>query len=228
MISPSSIFVIVPAYNEATVIRETVGGLLEKNYSVVVVDDSSSDDTKRALSGLSVFYIRHLANLGQGAALRTGIEYALQAGAQYLVTFDADGQHDPVDIDRMLNLLQERKGGIVFGSRFIDGSSSNIPLPRRIILRFARFINYLVSGILLTDANNGLRIMTREAAIRMQITENRSTHSAQIQNLVKINDIVYSECPVNIYYSAYSKQKGIKNISSVRILYELIMFKLFR
>src|SRR5687767_13039432 len=107
MREPASIFVIVPCYNEATVIRDTVGRLLEKGYQVVVVDDASSDDTRDALKGLPVYYIRHQVNLGQGAALQTGINFALQAGADWLVTFDADGQHDVNDIGLMMDRLDK-------------------------------------------------------------------------------------------------------------------------
>lgn len=228
MSETASIFVIVPCYNEATVIRDTVVSLLEKGYRVVVVDDASSDDTKTALKGLSVYYIRHEVNLGQGAALQTGIEFALQAGAAWLVTFDADGQHDVNDIELMMDLLNKENAGVVFGSRFLAGASANISLLRKVVLRSARLVNYFASGILLTDANNGLRLMTRDAALKMQITENRSTHSAQIQDMVKQNRIKYAECPVNISYTDYSRRKGIKNIASIRILYEMILFKIFR
>lgn len=224
----ASIFVIVPCYNEATVIRDTVASLLKKGYQVVVVDDASSDDTKIALENLPVYYIRHEVNLGQGAALQTGIEFALQAGAEWLVTFDADGQHDMNDIEVMLDLLKKEQAGVVFGSRFLAGASANISLSRKIVLRSARLVNYFASGILLTDANNGLRLMTRDAALKMQITENRSTHSAQIQDMVRQNRIKYAECPVNISYTDYSRSKGIKNIASIRILYEMILFKIFR
>jgi len=96
------------------------------------------------------------------------------------------------------------------------------------ILKTARFINYLASGILLSDANNGLRAMTRKAASKMKITENRSSHNAQIQNLVHRQGLKYIEYPVNISYSEYSRGKGVRNISSIRILYDLILFKIFR
>ncbi|MGN6292350.1 MAG: glycosyltransferase family 2 protein [Chitinophagaceae bacterium] len=224
----ASIFVIVPCYNEAMVIRTTVGRLLGRGYQVVVVDDASSDNTKDLLSGLAAYYIRHEVNLGQGAALQTGIEFALQAGAAWLVTFDADGQHDVNDIALMMELLDKEKAGVVFGSRFLAGASANISLSRKIVLRSARLVNYFASGILLTDANNGLRVMTRDAALKMRITENRSTHSAQIQNMVRENKISYAECPVNISYTDYSRSKGLKNIASIRILYEMILFKIFR
>jgi len=228
MSEAASIFVIVPCYNEGTVIRDTVSRLLEKGYQVVVVDDASSDNTKESLKGLPVYYIRHEVNLGQGAALQTGIEFALQAGADWLVNFDAGGQHDVGDIALMMELLNKEKAGIVFGSRFLAGAKANISLSRKMVLRSARLVNYFASGILLTDANNGLRLMTREAALRMRITENRSTHSAQIQNMVRQNKIRYAECPVNISYTDYSRSKGIKNIASIRILYEMILFKIFR
>ena len=223
-----SIFIIVPGFNEASVIRQTVETLLEKKYSVVVVDDASTDNTRKALLGLQVFYIRHLSNLGQGAAIRTGIELALKKNAAYIVTFDADGQHDVNDIEKMISLLQEEKADIVFGSRFLEGAATNVHTSRKFVLKTARLINYLASGILLSDANNGLRVMTRESALKMQITENRSSHNAQVQNLVKKHGLKYAECPVNISYSAYSKKKGLRNINSIRILYDLILYKIFR
>ena len=227
-IDPNTIFVVVPAYNEATVIRQTIERLLLHKYSVVVVDDASPDNTRKQLLGLPVYYIRHLANLGQGAALRTGIEFSLKKNAAYIVTFDADGQHDVADIEKMLGFLIKNKLDVVFGSRFVAGASTNAPVLRKLVLRTARFINYLASGILLTDANNGLRLMTRTAALKMKITENRSSHNAQVQNFVHQHRLKYAECPVNISYSDYSRKKGVQNISSIRILYDLILFKIFR
>lgn len=223
-----SIYVIVPGYNEAAVIRVTVRKLLEKHYSVVVVDDASTDDTRKVLEKLPVYYLRHVSNLGQGAAIKTGIDFALRKKALYIVTFDADGQHDVNDVERMLAILQEKNVDIVFGSRFLPGSASNIHTTRKWVLKTARIINYLFSGILLSDANNGLRVMTAKAAAQLKITENRSTHNAQVQYLVKSGKLKYGECPVTISYSEYSKKKGLKNINSVRILYDLILYKIFR
>ena len=161
-----SIFIIVPGFNEGLVIRQTIETLLEKKYSVVVVDDASADNTRKVLLGLPVYYIRHLSNLGQGAAIRTGMELALKKKAAYIVTFDADGQHDVNDIEKMIGLLQQGTVDIVFGSRFLQGAATNIHSSRKIVLKTARLINYLASGILLTDANNGLRAMTRDAALK--------------------------------------------------------------
>ncbi len=225
---PKTIFVIVPAYNEAAVIRQTVDRLLQKKYSVIVVDDASSDNTRKALLGAPVYYIRHMSNLGQGAALRTGIEFAVKKNAGFIVSFDADGQHDVDDIEKMIDCLRRENADIVFGSRFVEGATTNAPIIRKLVLKAARFINYLVSGILLTDANNGLRVMTRSTASKMKITENRSSHNAQVQNFVYEHNLKYAECPVHISYTVYSKKKGVRNISSIRILYDLILYKIFR
>jgi glycosyltransferase involved in cell wall biosynthesis len=218
----------VPAFNEAAVIRQTIEKLLQKKFTVVVVDDASRDNTRQTLLGLPVIFTRHSSNLGQGAALRTGIEFALRNNARYVVTFDADGQHDENDIEALIKALEDQKADIVFGSRFLQGAATNAPRLRRFILRTARYLNYLASGILLSDANNGLRAMTADAAKKMQITESRSTHNAQFLNLVYRHQLKYTEIPVNIAYSEYSMKKGVQNISSIRILYELILFKIFR
>lgn len=219
---------IVPGYNEAAVIRQTIEKLLAKKYVVVFVDDASTDNTRKALLGLPIYYLRHTSNLGQGAAIKTGIEFTLKKDADYIVTFDADGQHDVEDIGRMLDMLKKEKVDIVFGSRFLPGAASNVHTTRKWVLKTARLVNYLASGILLSDANNGLRVMTKEAALKMEITENRSSHNAQVQTLVKFNKISYAECPVSISYSDYSRGKGLRNVNSIRILYDLILFKIFR
>ncbi|NTS41070.1 glycosyltransferase family 2 protein [Flavisolibacter sp. BT320] len=228
MSAPGNVFVIVPCFNEGSVVATTVENLLSKGYQVLVVDDASGDDTWTALQQLPVYYVRHAINLGQGAALRTGFGLALQLGADFIVTFDADGQHDADDISPMLDALVQNRAEIVFGSRFLPGSQSNIPGTRKLVLKCARFFNYFASGILLSDANNGLRVMTGNAASKLLITENRSTHSAQIQSLVKQSNLRYAEYPVNVIYTAYSRRKGLKNINSVRILFDLLLFKVFR
>lgn len=209
-------------------IGQTVKQLLDKNYMVIVVDDASTDNTREALSPFPVTYLRHKVNLGQGAAISTGIEYALTKSFDYLVTFDADGQHSVDDIPAMIRVLRDNNADIAFGSRFLPGATANFTASRKRMLKFARFVNFLSSGILLSDANNGLRAMTYRAAQQIQITENRSSHNAQVQKIIKTRGIKYAECPVNISYSAYSKQKGLRNINSIRILYDLILFKIFQ
>lgn len=208
-------------------IRKTVGEVLEKGYSVVIVDDCSRDNSKKQLSGLPLYYLRHRVNMGQGAALQTGIEFAKKRGAKYFVTFDADGQHDCNDIRGMIEFLEKENADIVFGSRFLPGSKTNVSSSRSFALNMGRYINYFVSGILLSDSFNGLRLLSRKAVEKIKITENRMAHPVEILMLTASNKMKYAEYPVTIHYSDYSKAKGLKNKDGIKILFEIFLHKFF-
>jgi len=222
-----SIFVIIPCYNEARVVRKTVADVLEKGYSVILVDDCSKDGSKKQLTGLPIYYLRHRVNLGQGAALQTGIDFAKKKGANYIVTFDADGQHDSNDIAGMIKLIEKDKSDIVFGSRFLPGSKTNASGSRTFVLNMARYINYFVSGILLSDAYNGLRLLDRKAADNIRLTENKMAHATQFQVLSAKNRLRYSEYPNNIQYTEYSSGKGLRNWDGIKIFFEILLYKIF-
>jgi polyprenyl-phospho-N-acetylgalactosaminyl synthase len=223
-----SIFVIIPCYNEARVVRQTVTQVLDKGYSVVVVDDCSGDGSKEQLTGLAIYYLRHRVNMGQGAALQTGIDFAKRKGARYFVTFDADGQHDSNDIPGMVEFLEKENADIVFGSRFLPGAQTNISRSRSYALNLGRYINFFVSGIMLSDSFNGLRLLSATAAEKIRVTENRMIHPVEILTLTASKKLRYAEYPVNIHYSDYSKAKGLKNKDGIRILFEIILYKIFR
>ena len=223
-----SIYVIIPCYNEARVIRKTVTEVLEKGYSVVVVDDCSKDRSKKQLVGLPVHYLRHRVNMGQGAALQTGIDFAKKKGAKYFITFDADGQHDSNDIQGMVEFLEKENADIVFGSRFLPGSKTNVSRYRSFALNFGRYINFLVSGIMLSDSFNGFRLLSKLAAEKIKLTENRMAHPAEFLMLTAANKLKYTEYPVAIHYSDYSKAKGLKNKDGIKILFEILLYKIFR
>ena len=223
-----SIFVIIPCYNEARVIRKTVEEVLEKGYTVVIVDDCSRDGSKKQLLGLQIYYLRHRVNLGQGAALQTGIDFARKKGAAYFVTFDADGQHDSDDIPGMVEFLEKEKADIVFGSRFLPGSKTNVSRTRGFALNMGRYINYFVSGIMLSDSFNGLRLFPRQTADKIRITENRMAHPVEFLMLTAAKKLKYAEYPVSIHYSEYSKGKGLKNRDGIKILFEMFLYKIFR
>ena len=224
----TDIFVIIPCYNEAAVIRNTVIEVLRHGYNVVIIDDSSKDNSKNELKGLPVYYLRHRVNLGQGAALQTGIDFALKKGAKYFVTFDADGQHDSDDIPGMVTLLEKEKADIVFGSRFLPGAKTNVSRSRSFALNLGRYINYFTSGILLSDSFNGMRIFSKPAAEKIKLTENRMSHPVQLLMLTAAGKLKYAEYPVAIHYSDYSKKKGLKNKDGIKILIEILLYKIFR
>ena len=224
----TDIFVIIPCYNEAAVIRNTVIEVLRHGYNVVIIDDSSKDNSKNELKGLPVYYLRHRVNLGQGAALQTGIDFALKKGAKYFVTFDADGQHDSDDIPGMIALLEKEKADIVFGSRFLPGAKTNVSRSRSFALNLGRYVNYFTSGILLSDSFNGMRIFSKPAAEKIKLTENRMSHPVQLLMLTAAGKLKYAEYPVAIHYSDYSKKKGLKNKDGIKILIEILLYKIFR
>lgn len=208
--------------------RQVVAGLINLGYMVVLVDDGSDTPVILQLAGLPVHVLRHEVNLGQGAALQTGIEYALSKKADYIVSFDADGQHQPEDIPALLEPLLNNEADITLGSRFISGAKHNMPAGRKIVLQIGRRINYLLTGLLLTDAHNGLRAMNRKAASLVQITENRMAHATELLTQIKKNKLRYKEIPVTIAYTEYSQKKGQTAWSSFRIFFDLLLNKLFR
>lgn len=228
MSSPNNIFVIVPAYNESTTIGPVVQELLSFGYTPVVVDDGSSDNVEAALKGMTVYLLRHPVNLGQGAALQTGILYACSKGASHIITFDADGQHDVNDIKKLIEALTRNDLDIVLGSRFLKGSEHNMPARRKWLLQLARYFNYLFTGLLLSDAHNGLRALTCKAASSLRITENRMAHATQLLGEIKRKRLKYGEVPVTIHYTDYSRKKGQKSWSSFRIIFDILLNKIFK
>lgn len=222
------IFVIVPAYNENAVIRPVIEELLGGGYQVIVVDDGSETPASEILQDLPVYILRHEVNLGQGAALQTGIEFATLMKAQYLITFDADGQHDIAGIEKLLQPLVNGKADIVFGSRFLEGAQQHIPSKRRYLLQFARYLNYFFTGLLLSDAHNGMRAMTQDAATKINIRENGMAHATELLLQVKKSRMRYTEIPVNIHYTAYSQNKGQTIWSGFRVFFDLLLNKIFK
>lgn len=219
---------IIPCYNEAKVVRKTVTEVLNKGYSVVVVDDCSKDGSKKQLVGLPIYYLRHRVNMGQGAALQTGFDLAKRKGAKYFVTFDADGQHDSDDIQGMVEFLEKKNADIVFGSRFLPGAKTNVSRSRSFALNMGRYINFLVSGIMLTDSFNGLRILSQKAVENIKLTENRMAHPAELMMMIAAKKLKHVEYPVSIHYSEYSRSKGLKNKDGIKILFEIFLNKIFR
>ncbi len=218
--------VIVPAFNEGRAVKNTVQLLLAAGYRVVVVDDGSADETVE-VRRLPVVYLRHAVNLGQGAALQTGMTYALRAGAEIAVHFDADGQHDCAQIEQLIAPIVEGKADVVFGSRFLRGQDrAQVPWKKRILLRGGILISWAMTGMLLSDTHNGFRALSRRALERVQLQENGFAHATEIMQRVREAGMRYLEVPITITYSEYSQQKGQKLSGSLSILFDLIMAKL--
>jgi glycosyltransferase involved in cell wall biosynthesis len=223
----SQVWVTIAALNEASVIGPVISNLSGCGYHIVVVDDGSQDTTVDIALAHGAEAIRHPVNLGQGAALQTGITYALSRGTDAIVTFDADGQHRASDIAALLAALNREGCEFALGSRFL-GRSLRLPVTRRLLLRAAMLFTRLTTGLCLTDTHNGLRAMTRRGAAAIHLRQNRMAHASEILSQIANSGLGYSEVPVTIEYTAYSLAKGQRLGDSLTILFDLFVEKLHR
>ena len=221
----AAIAVVIAAYNEAEALEPVVRGALAYAKWVVVVDDGSLDDTAERARQAGAYVARHSVNLGQGAALQTGIDLALRLGASYVVTFDADGQHAAEEIEPMVQHLIATGSDVVLGSRFL-GTAVNMPRSKAITLWLAVHFTRLTTGLKLTDTHNGFRVLSRGAARRFRIRQNRMAHASEILDQIAGLKLRYSEFPVTITYTAYSVAKGQRVLNSVAIVKDQVMGRL--
>ncbi len=222
----SQTYITIPMYNDEKMILNVIKDLNSAGYNnIVVVDDGSKDNGYDVVKDNSnAIVTKHIINRGQGAALQTGMEIALDIGAKYIIHFDSDGQHDVKDLDEMLDTLTKGKYDIVLGSRFIQ--ENKIPLKKKIILRLGIFFTFLLSQIWLTDVHNGLRVMTAETAKKLDLQHDRMEHASEILDKVKSLNLKYKEVPVTIHYTDYSQAKGQRISNSINIAMKLISSKL--
>ena len=223
VVPSSQVWIIIPAHNEEKMIGQVLADLLPYSYHILVVDDGSTDQTLQAALQYPVTVLRHVTNLGQGAALQTGIRYALASPeARLIVTFDADGQHRASDLPRLLKTCLEGHYDVVLGSRFIEsGQALNMPQAKRIVLKLAIWFTRLNTGLKLTDTHNGLRVMTAEAARKIQITQNGMAHASELLAQIAAKKLRFCEVPVIISYSDYSMQKGQSLLNIINILWDM-------
>ena len=221
------VWLVVPLYDEAAVIADVVGEARSVFPKIVCVDDGSRDASAVRAEQAGAAVVRHPVNLGQGAALQTGFEYALGDPAmRYVVTYDADGQHQIHDVEVMLDRIRRGDVRVVFGSRFLDERTKASAL-KKFVLRAAVAYTNLTTGTRLTDAHNGLRVLDREVVARLDITQNRMAHASEIVSQIGSmrfggERVRYAEEPVHILYTDYSRAKGQSLWNAVNILAELI------
>lgn len=223
----NDLWLVIAAFNEGSVISDVIKNVLIVFPNVVVINDGSNDNTLDQIKLTSAYCISHPINLGQGAALKTGIDFALSKGAKYIATFDADGQHSIGDVETMYTLISKNKTDVVLGSRFL-GNAIGISRFRRLFLKAAIIYTGITTGIWLTDAHNGLRMFNEKASRLMDIRQNKMAHASEIISLIGINKLKYLEVPVTIIYTEYSLSKGQKLSNSISILVEQFSSKFIR
>jgi len=228
MASTADTCVLIPAFNEGRVLSGVMADLTRLPHAVVVIDDGSDDDTGRRAAEYPVVVLRHLVNLGQGAALQTGIEYALGIpGIRFIVTFDADGQHTVDDIARLLAPLRASTHDVVLGSRFLERAEAAGIRPSRVmLLKVAAWFTRLTTGLRLTDTHSGLRALTADAAAALQIRQNRMAHASEILAQIAALKLRYCEVPIRVRYTPYSVHKGQSALNGINILWDIVKEKM--
>jgi glycosyltransferase involved in cell wall biosynthesis len=218
----SKVWIVVPAFGESRTIANVVGSLKALGYpNICVVDDGSHDQTGALALHAGAHVLSHLINLGQGAALQTGITYALANGAEYVCTFDADGQHSPCSVADLLDALDDSHVDVALGSRFLD-LPCNVPLTRRLLLKAALLFTRFHARVRVTDTHNGLRAFSRRGASAIRIEQPGMAHASEILQKLGSAKLGYVEVPVDITYTEHSRKKGQSGFDSVKIVLDLL------
>ncbi len=216
------VIIVIAAYNEEKVIDKVIKSVLAKVDEVVVVDDGSSDQTFGIAKESGAIVLRHFLNRGQGAALQTGINFALSLGADIIVTFDADGQFDPDEIEKIIKPLLLGEFDVSLGSRFLE-SKSEVPQLKGVILKLAVMVTKIYTGLSITDAHNGFRAISKKAAGLIKIRQDGMAHASEIIEQIRKHNLKFTEVPVTVKYTDYSLKKGQKISNSFKIVWDLIL-----
>ncbi len=224
------VFVVIPAYNESKTMERVMKGLENKDLHIIVVDDGSVDDTCKIVknffdkSNLSGSVYRHILNRGLGASLKTGIEAALAKNPDIIVTFDADGQHDPNDIDRIFEPIIKGRADVVIGKR----DFSKMPFTKKLGNYIMNTITWIFYGIYVRDSQSGLRAFNRKAAKALNISTRGYGVSSEIVKEIKRNQLKFEEMPIRTIYTDYSMSKGTNLKVGFKILIRMIVDNLLK
>ncbi len=214
-------WLIIPCFNEGTVIGDVIRHARETFPNIVAVNDGSSDNSAEEIHKAGAHLVNHPVNLGQGAAIQTGVEYArAQPGARYFVTFDADGQHQVKDVVAMLERLRNEPVDIIVGTRFGRPRSADdqVPWIKRLVLKTVVPLSPRTRKLGLSDAHNGLRVFNKKVADELNIRMNGMSHASEFVAQMDERGWRVSEQPVDILYTDYSMSKGQSLINGVNIL----------
>jgi len=218
------IYIVIPAFNEASVIQDVIQEVQSAGYAnIIVVDDGSTDDTQsKASEIIGKNSLRHKINRGKGAATKTGIEAAKLLGADIIVTIDGDGQHDPQDIAKLVEPIQKQVCEVVLGSRLTN--PEGMPWYKIIHNKIANVITWYLFGLWVTDSQSGLRAYSRHAAEIINTRGDRYEYDSEVLREIHIYKLKFSEVPIKVRYTDYSMGKIQKQglINGIKTLYKMV------
>jgi glycosyltransferase involved in cell wall biosynthesis len=221
-------WILIPMFNETSTIGVVISDLRRHFDQFLCVDDGSTDDSAQVAEQAGATVLRHPINLGQGAALQTGFEYLKRyTAADYVITFDADGQHLADDAALLLRRAQQDGLDVVLASRSLGGVQ-DIPTSRRALLLLAVWLSRRTSGLPLTDTHNGLRVLSRRAFSKIRLRQPRMAYASELEGAIVRHDLSFSEHPATVVYTDYSRAKGQRNLNAINILFDLALQTLVR
>ncbi|PCJ56083.1 MAG: hypothetical protein COA79_19880 [Planctomycetota bacterium] len=228
MLMPTNIkiFIVIPAFNESLQISNTIESLFSKGFhNIIVVDDGSTDSTFEDAKSHGVIVVQHPVNLGVGAATATGMEVAKRENADVVVTFDADGQHHPDDIENIIQPILDKEKDVVIGNRdFTNG----MPSLRRIANFAGNFITWAISGLFVSDSQSGLKAFSKTAIDSINISASGYEYCSEIFREIHYKNIKWCEISIQAIYTDYSKAKGQSFATGLSTASKLVVRSLLR
>lgn len=231
MYSPmkSNVYIVIPVFNEGTVIEQVVEDILSAgDYSVIVVDDGSSDDTYQKVSAIvGVIALRQRINRGKGAATKTGIIAAIKLGADVIITMDGDGQHDPADIDQLTAPILDSGIDVVLGTR--RKKKGEMPFIKIVANKIGNTVTWLLYGLHVSDSQSGFRAYSRYAAKIIDTKADKYEYDSKVIREINNNRLSFIELPIQVRYTDYSKGKAQKQglvngfKTMIRMIWDLIV-----
>lgn len=212
---------VIPALNEATRIAPVIRGAQKYVDTVIVVADGSTDGTPDIAREAGALVIEHVINCGAGAATMTGLEVARQAGFDVAVTIDADGQHDPRDIPRLLKTLQEEHADLVIANRF--GQKNSIPWIRRFANFIGNVLTFTVTGLYLPDTQCGFKIFGPKALQNIDLRMSGFEFCTEIIREASRFKWRIVSVPSKVMYSEYTLAKGQSFASGLRTAAKILL-----
>ncbi|OIP60329.1 MAG: glycosyltransferase family 2 protein [Candidatus Moranbacteria bacterium CG_4_10_14_3_um_filter_45_9] len=221
---PQTTWIVIPAYNEGTIIQSVIAEIRDAGYeNIIVVDDGSTDDTyEKAKSISSITVLQHKINRGKGAATKTGIEASKLLNADIIVTLDGDGQHNPTDIAHLIEPIQKNHCDVVLGTRLKN--PIGMPWYKILANHIGNAITWYFYGLWVSDSQSGFRAYSRHASEVINTKTDRYEYDSEVIREMYLYKLKYIEIPIEVRYTEYSMGKVQKQgfINGLRTFYKII------
>lgn len=224
---------LVRVYNEEQVLKKVLQKIFSAWYeNILVINDGSTDNSKNILEKFDdkIILLNHSFNRWAWSALETWFEYLRRYWeVEYVITFDADWQHNIEDATKFIKKLDENRDiEVIFGSRFMKWAKTNVPFWRKIILFWWKIFTTIVSQIHLTDSHNWYRAFRYDVLNKISLKIDSMAYASELIDNISTKNIKYSEVPVDILYTPYSISKWQKSYNAISIAFKTIWNKFFR